>query len=322
MKQDNVEPKWVVLGIIALILVVGGLSIVYTVPADSEGVILRFGKWSKTVEPGLRFKLPFGIDRVEIVQVERQLKQEFGFGTSGASNASQFSSPRDQPEERSMITGDRNEASVEWIVQYRIRDSRQFLFHVRRPEATLRDVSESVMREVIGDRTVDEVLTVGRQEIEDAALTKMREIVSEYGLGLGIDQVQLKNVNPPIKVQPSFNEVNQAQQEREQSINVARGEYNKEVPRARGEADQLISAAEGYAAQRTNEAEGDAERFLALLEEYKKAPEITMRRMYLETLGDVLPKLGRKIVMDDTGRQVLPLLQLPSDETSAPAGQR
>lgn len=291
-----------------LLLVIAIYTSIYTVQAESQGVVLRFGKYIKTVEPGLRFKLPFGIDRVSIVPVRRQMKQEFGYGTQDATNPTQFSD--EQGEERNMVTGDLNSATVEWVVQYRIQDPQLYLFKVYEPGKTLRDLSESVMRTVVGDRTVDEVITIGRQEIETEALASLQGLVDKYELGLSIDQVQLKNINPPQPVQPSFNEVNQAQQEREQMINVANGEYNKVVPRARGEADQKIQAAEGYALKRVNEAEGDVSRFNAVLAEYLKAPEVTKQRIYIETMSKVMPRLGKKIIIDEKANQILPLLQL------------
>ena len=296
---------WVIPAVLIIFLL---FTSIYTVQAESQGVVQRFGRYVKTVDPGLRFKLPFGIDKVSIVPVRRQLKQEFGFGTEGASDATQFS--LEQTEERSMVTGDLNTATVEWVIQNRVRDPQQFLFNVRDPGLTLRDLSESVMRTVVGDRTVDEVITVGRQEIEVDALLQLQESVDLYELGLSIDQVQLKNVNPPMPVQPSFNEVNQAQQEREEMINVANGQYNKEVPRARGEAEQKTQAAEGYAIKRINEAEGDASRFNAVFAEYSKAPEVTKQRIYIETMRQVIPTLGKKIIIDAQASQVLPLLQL------------
>lgn len=302
---------FIVWGIPLLLVAVLAYTGIYTVEAESQAVVLRFGKYIKTVDPGLRFKLPFGVDQVSIVPVKRQLKQEFGFGTKGGTNATQYSS--EQEAERSIVTGDLNAATVEWIIQYRIQDPKLFLFKVRNPGETLRDISESVMRTVVGDRTVDEVITVGRQEIEADALIQLQEIVNKYELGLSIDQVQLKNVNPPKPVQPSFNEVNQAEQEREKMINVANGEYNKVVPRASGEAEQKIQAAEGYALKRVNEAEGDVSRFTAVMTEFEKAPEVTKRRIYIETMRDVIPKLGRKIIIDETASQILPLLQLPTD---------
>ncbi|MEO1616248.1 MAG: FtsH protease activity modulator HflK [Planctomycetota bacterium] len=299
---------YLVWGIPAILAAIFLMTSFYTVQAESQGVVLRFGRYIKTVDPGLRFRLPFGIDKVEIVPVKRQLKQEFGFGTPDATNPTQFSD--EQSAEKSIVTGDLNTASVEWVVQYRIQEPQQYLFKVREPGKTLRDLSESVMRTVVGDRTVDEVITVGRQEIEVDALAQLQELVNRYELGLSIDQVQLKNVNPPKPVQPSFNEVNQAQQEREQMINVANGEYNKVVPRARGEAEQKIQAAEGYATKRVNEAEGDVARFNAVLKEYLKAPEVTKQRIYIETMRDVVPAIGKKIILDDDAKQVLPLLPL------------
>ncbi len=298
-------------GVPLVLLAVIAYTSVYTVQAESQAVVLRFGRYVKTVDPGLRFKMPFGVDRVSMVPVKRQLKQEFGFGTQGATNLTQVSS--EQRQERSMVTGDLNAATVEWIIQYRILDPKMYLFNVRDPGDTLRDLSESVMRTVVGDRTVDEVITIGRQEIEVEALVQLQELVNKYELGLTIDQVQLKNINPPLLVQPSFNEVNEAQQEREKSINVANGEYNKTVPAASGEAKQKIEAAEGYALKRVNEAEGDASRFNAVFTEYMKAPEVTKQRIYLETMGEIIPKLGKKIIIDDQASQVLPLLQLTPD---------
>jgi membrane protease subunit HflK len=280
----------------------------YTVQAESEAVVLRFGRFLKTVEPGLHFKLPFGIDQVTVLPTRRQLKLEFGFFTSGYTNPDQPG--KDAREERSMVTGDLNAALVEWVVQYRIDDPKQYLFDVRNPAQTLRDLSEAAMREVIGDRTVDEVITIGRQDIEVSALARMQELAKRYMLGIRIDQVQLKNVNPPAEVQDSFNEVNKAQQDRENAINIANGDYNQAVPRARGEADQAIRGAEGYRFKRVNEAEGDVASFNAMLGQYVKAPEITRTRLYLETMGDVLPGVGEKIIIDDTMRNLLPILPL------------
>jgi membrane protease subunit HflK len=203
-------------------------------------------------------------------------------------------------------------ALVEWVVQYRIDDPKQYLFDVHSPGQTLRDASESAMREVVGDRTVDEVLTIGRQEIENESLLRLQELSKRYGLGVTVMQVQLRDVHPPRNVQASFNEVNQAQQEKEQMINVANGEYNKVVPRARGEADQKVRAAEGYALGRVNQAQGDADRFTALLAAYVKAPEVTRERMFLETMTEILPQFERKVIIDDSATQLLPLLNLDS----------
>jgi len=293
-------------------------SAYYAVPSDSVAVVQRFGKYQKVVSPGLHFKLPLGIDTLQIVPVKRQLKQEFGFATPGATDPFQGSHTRDGKRETQMVTGDLNAALVEWVVQYRISDPTNFLFKVREPSETLRYVSESVMREVVGDRTVDEVITIGRQEIEVEALVKMQELSTKYAMGISIDQVQLKNINPPEPVQESFNEVNQAQQEKEKLINEARRDYNKVIPLAEGEKDQRIREADGYRLKRVNEAEGDVARFNSLLAEYTRAPEVTRRRIYIETLQEVLPNIRSKIIVDEKMRGILPMLNLDADKGERP----
>ena len=314
----QVSPHQIVLVAIILLILYAGYSSYYTVSAESVGVVQRFGHYHEVVDPGLHFKIPFGIDVVTQVPVKRQLKEEFGFGTAGATFSRQMSAPGEWELETTIVTGDLNTALVEWVIQFRIENAFDFLFKVRDPGDALRDISESVMREVVGDRTVDEVLTIGRQDIEASAQTKMQEVVNLYEMGLRIDQVQLKNVNPPKPVQASFDEVNEAQQERERMINVARGEYNKAIPQAKGTAERSIQAAQGYALQRVNQAEGDTAKFSALMLEYIKAPEVTRRRLYLETMQDVLPAVKNKIVLDDKAASVLPLLQLNAVQGDSP----
>ncbi len=306
--------------VIAVLALVGlGLwTACYTVPSDSVAVVQRFGKYLKNVPPGLHFKLPMGIDEATVVPVKRQLKQEFGFMTPGSGDRYQTSQPGNQTRETQMVTGDLNAALVEWVVQYRISDPVKYLFEVREPGETLRYVSESVMREVVGDRTVDEVITIGRQEIETEALAKMQALSTKYAMGISIDQVQLKNINPPQPVQESFNEVNQAQQEKEKLINEARRDYNKVIPLADGEKDQRIREADGYRLKRINEAEGDVARFSTLLAEYTKAPEVTRRRIYIETLQEILPGIRSKIIVDEQMRGILPLLNLDSHKEVRP----
>jgi membrane protease subunit HflK len=305
---------WAMLALLGL----GLWTAYYTVPSDSVAVVQRFGKYLKEMPPGLHFKLPLGIDTATIVPVKRQLKQEFGFATPGATDPYQSPYPRDAKRETQMVTGDLNAALVEWVVQYRISDPVKFLFEVREPSETLRYVSESVMREVVGDRTVDEVITIGRQEIESESLIKMQALSTKYTMGISIDQVQLKNINPPEPVQESFNEVNQAQQEKEKLINEARRDYNKVIPLAEGEKDQRIREADGYRLKRINEAEGDVARFSALLAEYSKAPEVTRRRIYIETLQQVMPGIHSKIIVDDQTRSILPLLNLDATNGEQP----
>ena len=301
-----------------VLVLLGVWSAFYTVPSDSVAVVQRFGRYLKTAPAGLHLKLPLSIDVATIVPVKRQLKQEFGFATPGASDPYQTARPRADRRETQMVTGDLNAALVEWVVQYRISDPVKFLFEVREPSETLRYVSESVMREVVGDRTVDEVITIGRQEIESEALVKMQALSTRYAMGISIDQVQLKNINPPVPVQESFNEVNQAQQEKEKLINEARRDYNKVIPLAEGEKDQRIREADGYRLKRINEAEGDVARFNSLLAEYTKAPEVTRRRIYVETLQEVMPGIRSKIIIDEQTRSVLPFLNLDTQGEARP----
>ncbi len=236
------------------------------------------------------------------------MKLEFGFASTGVTNSEQ---PSQSPElERDMVTGDLNAAQVEWIVQYSISSPKDYLFQVHDPASTLRDLCVGVMSEVIGDRTVDEVLTIGRTEIETESLLRLKELLEALKMGVVAEQIQLKDVNPPRPVQRSFDEVNRAQQDRETMINEANGEYNKVIPRAKGLADQRISGAEGFAVQRINEAEGDVARFKELLIQYDKAPAITKQRLYLETMNEVLPKIGSKIIIDEDAKQFLPLMNL------------
>ena len=212
--------------------------------------------------------------------------------------------------ESAMLTGDLNVAVVEWVVQYKIKDPVRYLFHVREPLSTFRDMSEAVMRQVVGDHSVDEVITIGRESIALEAKQQLQELCNLYGIGIEVQQLVLQDVNPPEPVKPAFNEVNQAIQEKERAINDAWADYNKSVPKAKGEADQAIRSAEGYALERVNKAEGDASRFNALYEEYRKAPVVTRKRIYLETLAQVLPRIERKVVLDDKAKGFLPLLQL------------
>jgi membrane protease subunit HflK len=289
----------------------------YQVEPEEVGVVQRFGAYVRTSGPGPHLKLPFGIERVTKVPVQRQLKMEFGFRTVRAAARSEFSTPAEAQAEAVMLTGDLNVAVVEWIVQYRIREPKSFLFHIRDVPETFRYMAETAVRQVVGDHSVDEVITIGRAEIALAAKEELQKLCDLYGIGIEVQQLVLQDVNPPAPVRPAFNEVNQAIQEKERAINEAWAEYNQAVPRAKGEAEQAVRSAEGYALDRENRAMGDADRFGALYEEYRKAPEVTRRRMYLETMAEVLPRLGRKVIVDDKARGVLPLLQL--DGAAAPA---
>lgn len=309
IKLPNLSPRIIFIGIAVLLAVVVVLNSVYQVQPEEVGIIKRFGKYNAPPRPpGLQFKLPF-IDTVILVPVQRQLKQEFGFRTQTPGRPTVYS-PQNFLGESLMLTGDLNVAVVEWIVQYRISDPYQYLFKVRNVEETFRDMTEAVMRGVIGDRTVTEVLTVGRQEIETTVKVQLQELCKQYETGITIDQVVLQDVNPPDPVKPSWDQVNQAQQQRDQLINEAKGEYNRVIPRAEGEALQTILQAQGYALDRVNRAEGDATRFKAIYAAYRLSPQVTRRRMYLETMAKVLPKMGGKLFIDKDAQGVMPLLPL------------
>ena len=297
--------RWIVLVILCLILV---FTCWFTIDPEEVGVVLRFGKYNRTVNPGLNFKLPFGIETVHKVPVERQLKEEFGFRTISAGVKTQYSQ-RDFQGESLMLTGDLNAAEMEWITQYRINDPYKFLFRVRNARLTFRDINEAVMREVVGDRTVNEVLTIGRQEIANAVTLKLQDLCNQYETGIKVEQVVLQDVNPPDPVKPAFNEVNEAQQEREKLINQARSEYNRVIPKARGDAARTIEEAKGYAMERVNQASGEAARFNSIFKEYSRAKQVTRQRIYLETMDSVMQKVGRKLITDENATGILPLFQ-------------
>jgi membrane protease subunit HflK len=306
-----IRPVRLVLGLIACVgIVVILFTLLFgfrTIPANSVGVKTRFGAYHDLVNPGLAYAIPY-VNEILIVPTQRLLKLEFGFTSPNATNI--YQGDREPEETETMITGDLNTALVPWVVQYRITDPKLYLFGAREPEQTLRDLSESVMREVIGDRTVDEVLTIGRHDIETSTLKRLADLCSQYGLGIQIQQVQLATVRPPPVVQAAFNEVNQAQQEKQTAINQAWAVYNDAVPNARGKAKEREKQAEAYAFRRVNEARGEAQKFSLLLAEYRKAPEITRRRLYLEAMQAILPSLQKKIIIDDSLKNILQTLPL------------
>jgi len=308
MRVPPGAPRLLRLALAALVVIMAVWTMLYQVQAEEVGVVLRFGRYVRTTDPGLHVKLPL-VEGVLKVPVQRQLKEEFGFRTEEAAVRTRFSEASFDPESV-MLTGDLNVAVVEWIVQYRVTDPYQYLFKVRNLTETFRAMNEAVMRQVVGDRTVTEVLTVGRQEIAATSEDRLQELVNQYEMGITIDQIVLQDVAPPDLVKPSWDEVNQAQQQRDRLINEARAEYNKIIPRAKGEAAQTILQAEGYALERVNGAQGDATRFKALHDAYRRAPEVTRRRLHLETMQRVLPQLGAKVFIDKGAGSVMPLLPL------------
>ena len=295
------------LGLSALIVL---FSSFYTVQPDEVGVVTRFGAEARETGPGLHFKLPWGIEQVHLVQTQRVLKEEFGFRTVQPGVRTQYAREGFEAESL-MLTGDLNIADVEWIVQYQISDPFDYLFQMRDPRKALRDASESVMRAVVGDHSVTEVLTSGRREVNDEVSIELQRVLDEYRSGIRVVQVKLQDVHPPQSVVAAFNEVNQAKQEKEQTINQAWEQYNSAIPSARGEAEETIARAEGTAIERVNRAQGEVRRFSEILAEYQAAPEVTRQRLYLETMREVLPRVENKVLTDgSSGNPLLPLLHL------------
>jgi len=312
----------ILFGILGLVLLVGVMTSYAQVEPDEVGVILRLGRFIGTVEPGPHFRMPFGVDRIVKVPVQRQLKAEFGFRTerAGGRGASSYAAESsDMKRESLMLTGDLNVAVVEWIVQYKIKDPYQYLFKVKNVESMLRDIAEASMRAVVGDHSVNEVLTTGRQAVASQAKLMLQDLADRYETGVDIQQVVLQDVNPPDPVKPSFNEVNQAIQEKERVINEAYAELNRVIPRAKGEAEEALRSAEGYAIERVNRAKGEADRFARVYEEYRKAPDVTRRRMYLETVSQVLQRAGQKVVVDESVKGLTPLLNMQATDPAVSA---
>jgi len=310
-KPPNIPGGLVLRGVLVVVALAVVFSAWFTVGPEEAGLVLRFGRYVRTVPPGLHLKLPSPIETVVKVPVERQLKEEFGFRTESAAGTRRTYSQEDLSAESLMLTGDLNVAVVEWTAQYRVRDPYKFLFKVRSVQKTFRDMNETVMREVVGDRSVNEVLTVGRQEIAAAVEQRLQTLCDQYENGIKVEQIVLQDVNPPDAVKPSFNEVNQAQQEREKLINQARSDYNQIIPKAKGQAQQALEQAEGFATDRVNRARGDAELFVKVHAAYQRAPEVTRRRMYLETMSEIYPKVKKKVILDEKLKGILPLLPMP-----------
>jgi len=292
--------------VLIIVIVTSGL---YSVGADEVGVIQRFGKYIRQTQPGLHMKIPFGIETVTKVKVKKVFKEEFGFRTLKADIRTTYST-RVFNEESLMLTGDLNVADVEWIVQYRIKDPYRYLFKIKDPVETLRAMSEAVMRRVVGDRSVTEVLTIGRVEIANEVQEGLQELLDRFESGIQLVTVKLQDVNPPEPVKPAFNEVNRAKQDKEKMINEAWEDYNKRIPRAKGEAEQMIAEAQGYALKRINQALGDVALFNQIYKEYRNAPAITRRRLYLETMNEIIPRIKEIYIVDEKQKAILPLLDI------------
>ena len=309
MRQPKSSP-FIIIAIIILLLLLKGVF--YTIQPNEVGVVLRFGKFVRTTKPGLHLKLPLGIEKAIPVKVEYVYKDEFGFRTQSAGVRTRYS-PQSYSDESLMLTGDLNVLNLEWIVQFKIKDPYKALFKIRNVSKTLRDVSESVMRKIVGDYTFNEILTVKRIEVNGKAQEDMQAILDYYNTGLQIVTVKLQDVNPPDPVKPAFNEVNQAKQEKEKLINEAWQVYNQKIPQAKGEALKMIKEAEGYALEKVNNAQGDAKRFELLREEYARAKDVTKKRLYLDAMNDILKKTGKKYIVDSEEKGILPLLKLENE---------
>lgn len=324
---DEIRKKWQRLkgSYLVILIVVAALFIFswtawFTVQPEETGIVQRFGKVVRTAEPGLHFKLPFGIETVRTVPTARVLKEEFGFRTLIAGERTTYDE-RSYKDESLMLTGDLNVIDVQWIVQYRIEDPIRYLFHVRDTSKTIRDITEAIMRRVVGNRLGSDVLTVARVEVSAEAKEEIQKVLSEYETGVRLVTVELQDVTPPDPVKPAFNEVNEARQDKERTINQAQEQANREIPKARGVAAQSISQAEGYALERVNRANGEADRFQAILTEYEQAPEVTRQRLYLEAMDGFLAEMKRLYIVDAEQKAMVPWLPLESGvEAEVPQG--
>lgn len=309
--------------IAGLLFVAAAMGAFYTVQPEQRAVVKRFGSVLGITDPGLHFKIPFGVDQVQLVATERVLKQEFGFRTRSTEQGGPSTYTAGQFEDESlMLTGDLNMIDVEWVVQYRIEDPIKFLYEMREPTRTLRDISESVMRRIVGNMLGSEVLTIGRVEIQEKVGEELQQILNQYDAGIRISTVEMQDVVPPPAVQPAFNEVNEARQERERMINEAQKRVNQEIPNAEGAALRAVAKARGYAIERVNRADGESTRFGAVLHEYQQAPEVTRSRLYLETLNEMLPQVGQILVVQPSQMSPLPLLDINRNGAGTAGGVR
>jgi membrane protease subunit HflK len=312
-KNFNFSPRKkfsaILVVVVLLLVVVGAYSSVYQVATEQTGVVLRFGKFSRFVNSGLHMKLPFGVEKVYLVPTGRVLKEEFGYRTVNPGVRTDYTK-RGLEDESLTLTGDLNVSDVEWIVQFQIADPFKYLFRIKDPVGTIRDMAEAMVRKSIGNATVSQVLTTERALLADEVQQSLQQTLNGYDIGVRIVTVKFQDVTPPDPVKDAFNGVNEAEQQKESLIFQAQEQFNREVPRARGQAKQMLQEAEGYAVERVNKAKGETARFLALLEEYGKAPEVTRRRFHIETMETVLPKIEETYILDDTNSGLLPLLPL------------
>jgi len=306
-----ISKNHIIIGVVVLIVVILLFTSYYTIKTEEVGVIKRFGRYTTTTMPGLHFKIPFGVETVTKIKGSRFIfREEFGYRTAKAGIRTQLTREVNLLSESLMLTGDLNIATVEWVVQYRIQDPKKYLFNVRNITKTIRDVAESVTRQIVGDHSVDEAWILSRLEIALLIKENMQEMLNTYKTGIVIENVELQDVNPPEKVRPAVNQVNEARQEMEKLINQANEAYNKVIPKAKGEANKTISQAEGYAMDRINRAKGDATKFNEVYQAYRLSKDVTKRRIYLETMSAIFPKIEKKYIIDKDQKGLLQFLQL------------
>jgi len=301
------SPKMLGMIIIALLALIFLGTSVFIVDQTEQAVITRFGRFISIRDPGLHFKMPFGIDRNYTVNVRTVQTEEFGYRTMRSGNFPAYSS---QTGESVMLTGDLNIIDVEWIIQYRVDNPRAWVFNVHERRETIRDVSRSVINQAVGDRAIMDIMGAERSAIEAEALGLMNDTFNEYALGINVIAVRLQNVTPPTGVQEAFEDVNKAIQDRERLINEGQQSYNEQIPRARGDADRMIQEARGYALERINRANGDVARFNSVYEEFRQAPDVTRQRLYYEMIEEVFKNETGIRIIDRNLDNFLPLLNM------------
>lgn len=303
---------WVVL----VVVIIGGWLATgfYQVGPGEQGVVRQFGKLANQTDPGLRYHIPWPIERVDVVNMLAVRRLELGFRSGGGDRAQRVT------EEALMLTGDQNIVEAQMIVQYRVRDAAQYLFNVREPEEVLKDAAEVALRSIAGSTTIDDLLTIGRADAEEQTLAFMQRQLDDYQAGLLVQNVKLQVVDAPEQVRDAFHDVVRALEDRERLINEARGYAEDVIPKARGEAERLVFEAEGYKQERIIRAQGDVSKFIQVLEEYEKAPQVTRARLYLETMNQVLPNVEKVITDGPMSDNILPFLPLRDGATSAQGG--
>lgn len=306
--RKSIGPAMLFWLIVLALAVAAGFSSVYVVDETENAVITRFGKYKQTVGSGLHVKLPFGIDKNYNVDIKTLRAEQFGFKTVKSGRNNEYKN--NISEESEMLTGDLNIVDVEWVIQYKITDPKQWLFNVYEKEQTIRDISRSVINTLVGDRAIFDVISSDRSTIQNLAQDQMNENFKALGLGINVTTVQFQNVVPPVEVQAAFEDVNKASQDMKRLINEGKEEYNKEIPKAQGEADRQIQVAEGYAAERVNMAKGDVARFNAVYEEYKRSPKATKERIYLETMAEIFGSETKPELIDSELENLVPVKNL------------